>query len=244
MDKTTKKMDIGNLINQAWELTKKHFPIFLLLLILGQAIGSLPSYGYYSENMMAIINGDVPMTEDEWIEHYVSSSGNFSGIFSFVFLYLVAALGGFYVSLVTYRILNDAIEGKKVDLTAQLKESFSYFFFFAGAYIVFSFSMALGMVCCILPGIYLGIRWIFVPFIAANNRDISFSEVFGRSWQMTKGHFWELLLLGIVVIGINLVGFACCCVGLFVTCIISTMLYGLAYKALLPSSDESSPITE
>ena len=34
MDKTTKKMDIGNLINQAWELTKKHFPIFLLLLIL------------------------------------------------------------------------------------------------------------------------------------------------------------------------------------------------------------------
>ena len=144
----------------------------------------------------------------------------------------------------TYRILNDAIEGKKVDLTAQLKESFSYFFFFAGAYIVFSFSMALGMVCCILPGIYLGIRWMFVPFIAANNRDISFSEVFGRSWQMTKGHFWELLLLGIVVIGINLVGFACCCVGLFVTCIISTMLYGLAYKALLPSPDEPSPITE
>ena len=60
----------------------------------------------------------------------------FSGIFSYVFLYLVAALGGFYVSLVTYRILNDAIEGKKVDLTAQLKESFSYFFFFVVSLVI------------------------------------------------------------------------------------------------------------
>ena len=240
MDKTSNTLDIGNLINQAWELTKKHFPMFLLLLILGQAIGSLPSYGYYSENIMAIINDGVPMTEEEWLQHYVSTSG----LGSIVFLYIVAAFGGFYVTLVTYRILKDAIEGKKVDLTAQLKESFNYFFFFAGAYVVYSFSMALGMICFLLPGIYLGIRWMFVPFIAANHREIPFSEVFHRSWQMTKGHFWKLVLLGIVVVGINLVGFACCCVGLFVTCIISTMMYGLAYKALLPPSDEPSLITE
>lgn len=240
MDKTTKRLDIGNLINQAWKLTKKHFPMFLLLLILGQAIGSLPSYGYHTENIMAIINDGVPMTEEEWIQHCVSTSG----VFSIIFLYIIAVFGGFYVSLVTCRILNDAIEDKKVDLTTQLKESFKYFFFFAGTYVVYSFSMIFGMVCFILPGIYLGIRWMFVPFIAANNRDITFSEAFGRSWQMTKGHFWELVLLGIVVIGINIVGFACCCVGLLVTYIISIMLYGLAYKALLPSSDDSSLITE
>ena len=75
MDRMIKKLDIGNLINQAWELTKKHFPMFLLLLILGQAIGSLPSYSYYSENIMAIINDGVPMTEEEWIQHYISTSG-------------------------------------------------------------------------------------------------------------------------------------------------------------------------
>ena len=129
MDKTTKKLDIGNLINQAWELTKKHFPMFLLLLILGQAIGSLPSYSYYSENIMAIINDGVPMTEEEWIQHYISTSG----ILSIIFLYVVAVFGGFYVTLVTYRILFDAIENKKLDLTSQLKESFKYFFFFAGS---------------------------------------------------------------------------------------------------------------
>ena len=124
MDGMTKKLDIGNLINQAWELTKKHFPMFLLLLILGQAIGSLPSYSYYSENIMAIINDGVPMTEEEWIQHYISTSG----ILSIIFLYVVAVFGGFYVTLVTYRILFDAIENKKMDLTAQLKESFKYFF--------------------------------------------------------------------------------------------------------------------
>lgn len=240
MDKTTKTLDIGDLINQAWDLTKKHFPMFLLLLILGQAIGSLPSYGYYSENIMAILNDGVPMTEEEWLQHYVSTSGHGS----IIFLYIVAAFGGSYVSLVTSRILKDAIEGKKVDLTAQLKESFNYFFFFVGAHIVYSFSMVLGLVCLILPGIYLGIRWMFVPFIAANHREIPFSEVFYRSWQMTKGHFWKLVLLGIVVVGINLVGFACCCVGLFVSCIISTMMYGLAYKALLPPSEEPLSVAE
>ena len=238
MDKTTKKLDIGNLINQAWELTKKHFPMFLLLLILGQAIGSLPSYSYYSENIMAIINDGVPMTEEEWIQHYISTSG----ILSIILLYVVAVFGGFYVTLVTYRILFDAIENKKLDLTAQLKESFKYFFFFAGVHFVYSLSMALGLLCCILPGIYLGIRWIFAPFIAANYQDIPFSEAFSRSWQMTKGHFWELFLLGIVVIGINIVGLACCCIGVLGTAVISNMMYGLAYKTLSQEKNHEEPI--
>ena len=99
------------------------------------------------------------------------------------------------------------------------------------------------MICCILPGIYLAIRLMFTPMIAANHPEVAFSDAFSRSWQMTKGHFWILLWLGIVVIGINIVGLICCCVGLIVTSILSYMMYACVYKLLTPVDNSVSEET-
>ena len=34
------RIEVGTLINQGWELTKKHFPAFLLVMILGGMVSS------------------------------------------------------------------------------------------------------------------------------------------------------------------------------------------------------------
>lgn len=150
---------------------------------------------------------------------------------------------GYYLSIITYRMLNTAIKGEKIDLTAQFKNAFRGYWFFVGAYIVYSLIIAMGMICCILPGIYLGIRLMFTPMIAANHPELAFSDAFTRSWQMTKGHFWILLWMGIVVIGINIVGLVCCCVGLIVTSILSYMMYACVYKVLTPVDNSASEET-
>jgi len=122
MNETTNSLNIGNIISQAWELTKKHLPVFLLLMILTQAVGSLPSAGYYGAYMKMLFSTGGALTEEEWIQHYVS----FSNLFSFFLLWLLAGIVGWYLTLVNSRMLHDAVEGYKVDLTAQLKESFKF----------------------------------------------------------------------------------------------------------------------
>ena len=67
MDKTTKKMDIGNLINQAWELTKKHFPVFLLLTILAYIISGILQYAYYGPYIEMVMESGTTITEEEWM---------------------------------------------------------------------------------------------------------------------------------------------------------------------------------
>lgn len=94
---------------------------------------------------------------------------------------------------------------------------------------------------CILPGLFLQIRLMFVPIIAANKPELTLSEVFSRSWSITKGHFFDLFLFGIIVVLINIVGFLCCCVGLYVTSIISEFMYVELYYRLSNDGNPASP---
>lgn len=229
------RIDIGTLINQGWELTKKNFPAFLLIIILSSMVSAIFEVAYYGPYMEMIMNGGTPMTEEQMMQTLLEEGRlwnwlGVAGVAGIVVFFL-----SYYVSAVTYRMLNTAVEGRKIDLTAELKEARHSYWFFLGAYLVYGLITALGAVCCILPGIWLGIRFMFTPMIAANHPEITFNEAFSRSWQMTKGHFWKLLWMLIVTIGINLVGLACCCVGVLVSTILSYMMYACAYKCLTPA---------
>lgn len=221
-------IEIGEIINRAWELTKKHFPVFLLLLIMAQIVGGLPNQAYYGELINEIIrsNGDIDHQYLNELQMAAYTSGKS------IVLYLIALLLGSYLGVVTLRLLNDAVYGVKLDMTAAFRESFRGYLFFVGVYFIYVIITALGMLMCFVPGIYLGIRYMFAPMIAANRRDVAFSEAFSMSWQMTKGHFWQLFLFGIVSIGINIVGFICCCIGILLTSIITYIMYALLYKEL------------
>ena len=133
-----------------------------------------------------------------------------------------------YISFISTKLSFDVVQG----VTVAFKESYRNFLFFIGVYWVYVFIITLGMLMCLIPGIYLAVKYMFVPMIAANRRDVAFSEAFSMSWKMTKSHFWQLFLFGIVSIGINIVGFICCCIGILLTSIITYIMYALLYKEL------------
>lgn len=232
------RIEVGTLINQGWELTKKHFPAFLLVLILGCMISNIYQIAYYGPVMGSILEYGTGVSEEQMLEMLVENGELWNWIGWLIVAFAITFLGGCYLNTVTCCMLNTAIKGGKIDLTSEFKNAFRTYWFFIGTYLVYSLIVGIGIVCCILPGIYLAIRLMFVPMIAANHPEVAFSDAFSRSWQMTKGHFWELLWLGIVVVAINIVGFICCCVGLFVTTIITYMMYACVYKLLDFSSEK------
>lgn len=221
-------IEIDGIIKRAWQLTKKHFPVFLLLIILSQIVSGLPSHTYYGDLIGEIIRNGGDIDNQQLMELQVAAYTSGKAII----LYIIAILLGSYIGIVTLRLLNDVVQGVKPDMTVAFKESYRNFLFFIGVYWVYVFIIALGMLMCLIPGIYLAVRYMFVPMIAANRRDVAFSEAFSMSWKMTKSHFWQLFLFGIVSIGINIVGFICCCIGILLTSIITYIMYALLYKEL------------
>lgn len=85
---------------------------------------------------------------------------------------------------------------------------------------------------------------MFAPMIAINHPELTFSEAFTRSWQMTKGQFWQLIGLYLLIILINILGLICCCVGYLLTMVITLMMYGYAYKLLYLVEEVSIALEE
>lgn len=235
---TLKELSVDKVISTSWALTKKHFPIFLVLTFLSSMVGSLPNNIYYYQYFRALASygqGGV-LTEDEWLSMAVAEDP----MWAFrMFGWMV--IGGIicwflatFISLVTYRLLGDAVDGRKVDLTARLKGGLRGYWLYFFTLLLYGVVTGFATIFCILPGIFVGVRLMFAPMIAARHPEQSFGNALSHSWQMTKGNFWNLVVLFIVVCLINVLGLLCCCVGVYVTSIISYFVYAVAYKMLSP----------
>jgi uncharacterized membrane protein len=64
--------------------------------------------------------------------------------------------------------------------------------------IVFSFMLL------IIPGVFFSCRLAFVPYLVVDKNKGVFSAI-GESWEMTKGHFWKIFLLGLTIAGISMI---------------------------------------
>ena len=67
----------------------------------------------------------------------------------------------------------------------------------------------------VIPGIIKSYEYCMVPYILAENPQISCERAFELSKQMTKGEKWKIFVLGLSFIGWVIVGMLCCCVGQF-----------------------------
>ncbi|MBR6538737.1 MAG: glycerophosphoryl diester phosphodiesterase membrane domain-containing protein [Bacteroides sp.] len=244
MENQQPQFSVGLVLDKAWELTKKHFPVFLLLTILGYIIGGIFQYAYYGPYLeLALSNLDTTITEDEWMNMMVANGEiwnwvgklSLAGIFVFLVNNYLAVVGG--------RMLHAAVYDERVDMSAEFKNARHTFLFYLGTWIVYLVIVTIGSFLCILPGIFLAVRLMFAPMIAINHPELTFSEAFTRSWQMTKGYFWQMIGLYLLVILINILGLICCCVGYLLTMVITYMMYGYAYKLLYPV-EENIPLEE
>ena len=228
-----RQFSIDQTFSQAWTLTKKHFLVFLVLSFLSFLIGSIPSGSQYADYLKLFTENGGSISEE--ILMTIATLGVQIGS---TITSIICSIIQSYFILVTYRLANDAAKGADVNLADRLKGGIHGFIFYLLTHFVVSICIAIGTLACIIPGIFLGVRLWFAPVIAALHPERSLSDCFAQSWNITKGHFWKLLLLGIVLILLNILGLLCCCVGVVVTNIISYFVTILVYRTLSGETEE------
>ncbi len=225
-----KKLFIGDIVSRAWDLAVKHWPVFLIIALISSALGILVRGD--SSALMSLGNNPDP----EEVYMALLQSYNPVGILVVVFVSI-------YLNYITYRMLANVMnigqpyrEGELLDA---LKVDLAKFGLFFGVEIVFALAVAVASMLCVIPGLFLAVRWYFAPLIVVTE-NVSFSEAFSRSWDLTKGHFWELFLLGLTAIGISIVGLCACCVGIVFAQIIVNFMFIIAYYELKKADDETT----
>lgn len=129
----------------------------------------------------------------------IDSGGGFRGEFSEIFgLNYFIVIG---LSLVTYTVVQTTVaaylslydeSGAAPSVKEVWDKSLKSFLpvFIAG---IFAFIMVLvGMIFCLIPGIYLAVVLLPYPFVIVNEK-LSVFESFNRCFQLIKGNFWQAL---------------------------------------------------
>ena len=66
----------------------------------------------------------------------------------------------------------------------------------------------LGLILLVIPGIYLLVRLAFIEQIVVCER-LSGTAAMRRSFELTKGRFWQMILLGLVLVAIMIPVIVC-----------------------------------
>ena len=114
-------------------------------------------------------------------------------------LAIPAVIGGYTESLIR------AARGDKVEIGDFFKAGFNKFGTLLGAGILFMLGVGIGLICLIIPGIYLMVRWFFVTYLIVD-KDAGVSEAFEKSGEMVSNIFWEVLAVFIINAVIESIG--------------------------------------
>ena len=114
-------------------------------------------------------------------------------------LAIPAVLGGYTESLIR------AARGDKVGIGDFFKAGLNKFGTLLGAGILFILGVGIGLICFIIPGIYLMVRWFFVTYLIVD-KDLGVSEAFQQSGEMVSNIFWEVLAVFIINAFIQSIG--------------------------------------
>jgi hypothetical protein len=91
--------------------------------------------------------------------------------------------------------------------------------------------MTLGLILCILPGIYLAVGYVFaLPLVI--DKKMEFWTAMEVSRRVVHEQWWSTLALVIVLALVALAGFLLCCVGALITIPLSTAAFLYVYEDL------------
>ena len=107
------------------------------------------------------------------------------------------------------------------------------------AKIVVGVIVGLGIVMLLVPGIIFACRLAFVPYLVVD-KEMDVMDALRVSWDMTRGHGWQIFLMGFLAFWVVIAGLICLFVGVF----ISAMWISSAFAAMYHSVELKDGIPE
>lgn len=97
------------------------------------------------------------------------------------------------------------------------------------------------LILIILPILYMSIRLFFVLCFIVD-QESGATESISQSWTITRGHFWYLFWLFVIILGINILGALAFFVGLLFTIPLSSLVLMIAYRQMVNSYTDEEEV--
>ena len=224
-------LEIGGALSTAWEYAKKYgLLIAVVYLLVGILTNGLQSIGGPSFQDSQAIGEAIGRGDWESVgsiaQAYSGSIGSNIG----------TMFGGILSTIVSVGLYNQALglmSGRFNEVTFDaFKLPFAtYLKVFVVSFIVGIISIV-AFFCCVIPALFVVPRLILAPVYQVEHPEAGIFESIGAAWNMTSDNTFSMLGLGIVIFGIIILGFCCCCIGVYFAEAIQLFALIAAYNQL------------
>ena len=224
-------LEIGGALSTAWEYAKKYgLLIAVVYLLVGILTNGLQSIGGPSFQDSQAIGEAIGRGDWESVgsiaQAYSGSVGSnigtmFGGILSTV---VSVGLYNLALGLMSGRFNEVTFDAFKLPFATYLKV-------FVVSFIVGIISIV-AFFCCVIPALFVVPRLILAPVYQVEHPEAGIFESIGAAWNMTSDNTFSMLGLGIVIFGIIILGFCCCCIGVYFAQAIELFALIAAYNQL------------
>ena len=225
-------LDISAAVSTAWEYAKKYgLLIAVIYLLVGVVSGGLQSLTHPS---MAL--GDQQAIAEAIGRGDWESIGKLSEAYSSIGSNISSMFGGLISTLVSVGLYNLAlglVSGRFNEVTFDaFKLPFeTYLKVFVVSFIV-AVIVVVSFLCCVIPYFFVVPRLILAPVYQVEHPEAGIGDSISAAWKMTSDNTMSMLGLGIVMVGIIILGFCCCCIGMYFAQAIELFALIAAYNQL------------
>lgn len=209
---------IGDAVSFGWDATKNNLgffiPAVLILWVAGAIPGGIQSLNYYMSTGAAVA----------W-----------SGIFSIVSLAV-----SIFINMAEIRIGLKFCDGDVADFPDMLADYRKFLDVLVGSILYFLIVLA-GFILLIVPGIYWAVRYHLFGYLILD-QEYGPVDAIRRSGELTRGVWWHLFAFWLVLLGIGILGFLACCVGLLFAFPVIIVAVAYVYRTLLAVTPESGVV--
>ena len=129
-----------------------------------------------------------------------------------------------------FKIALDIANGKTPNIK-DLYMNYNRFLEFFITSLAVGIMIVVGFILLIIPGIYLGVKFQFTPYIVVD-KNLAYSKAWSLSSQMVKGRWMSIFLFDLTLLGLNILGALALGIGLFLTIPTSLLATVYLYKKL------------
>jgi hypothetical protein len=133
-----------------------------------------------------------------------------------------------------------AVRGERVEIRDMFAVFQRNYWNAVVAKVVVSVIVGLGFVMLIVPGIIFAVRLAFVPYLVVD-KQMDVMDALRVSWDMTRGHGWQIFFMGLLAIPIVIGGLIFIIVGVFISIMwiataFAVMFHTIALKDGIPET--------
>lgn len=226
----------GSSFGTGWRVMQDNFLRLFLVVIILSIVAAPFKMMNFNFNLSDLHNGPWNWDHD-WVRNAftLGSLGIFAafmGLLGMLYAFLVAPVFKFGGNM----IFLQAVRKTKPDFELLISGFMeNYLHIVLASLLVFAL-VILGFFALIIPGIIIGCRLIFVPYIIMDKK-LDPIEAVELSWKLTKGHGWKIFFMGFVSIFIIILGLCLLIVGIFPAIIWIAGSFAALYESVLKSKE-------